>query len=249
MKRIIKADATGETYQAQTMPLDLDDVAAEAKRLLSHARRQADRIVAEAAQEAAAVAAEAKQKGYAEGLARGRNEGSAEANRSLRQEAGEKLATDSAQLTAMAQEAVSQLAAARGTLLAAAKAELLDLAIEIATQVVGRVAAADVGAAQANLARCLDRLGETAEAVVHVNPAQLAQLQESLPEMVAAMAGGQVRLVGDEGVAQGGVKVLSGRGQMDATVQTLLANVVDSLRAPAVVAPFGHEPETDHERF
>ena len=85
--------------------------------------------------------------------------------------------------------------------------------------------------------------------VVKVNPLQLGQLQESLPEMLAAMGDAKVRLVGDPDVAAGGVKVLSGAGELDATIQTLLANVVDAIRAPAVVSPARHEPETDHERF
>ncbi len=249
MKRIIKADVTGETYQPQTMPLDLDDVAAEAKRLLAHARRQADRIVADAMQEAAAVAAEARQKGYAEGLTRGRREAFVEGRRNLHQQAGEKLATDSAELTQLAQKAVGELAAARQSLLQQAKEQLLDLAIDIASKVVACQAAHNLDVVRANLGKCLQRLHETQQVTVHVNPAQLDPLQKSLPHLAAAIEAGNVRLAADPSVTPGGVKVTSGRGVIDATIETQLCNVVNSLKGPGFSLPAGQEPESDHERF
>ncbi|HUU59625.1 MAG TPA: hypothetical protein VMZ50_08780, partial [Phycisphaerae bacterium] len=78
MPRIVKADPAHQRDPELTAPLHLDDVAAEAKRMIRYAQRQADRILAEAREQAETARLADDQAGYSEGFARGRREGYAE---------------------------------------------------------------------------------------------------------------------------------------------------------------------------
>ena len=65
---------------------------------------------------------------------------------------------------------------------------------------------------------------------VLVNPAQLEALQEHLASLTGALGVvGRVRWAADPAITAGGVKVITRRGEIDATIETQLANVADAL--------------------
>lgn len=211
--RVIKA---GDGARAAV--LNLVDLAAEAKRLVLDARVEAARIVEEARAAADAIRRQAArepaaraQQPTADAAAHGPGESSS-------REAGE-----------LASKALAELLAAREEILHAARRQMLQFSLHLAEKIVGHVAAADTRAAQANLEKALALAGG-GEIVVSVAPAQLEELRRQCGQYVGELsAGSVVRLEADEKIAPGGVKVTSRCGEIDATIETQLANVAASL--------------------
>ena len=230
MARIIKAETIEQGGAEPGAVLNLADLAAEARSIILDARKDAARIVAEARVVADGVCDQAAEKGYAEGLARGRNDGYAEGHKQGLDAAAEEFASRARGLTETAERIVQELAAARAELLHRARCEMLDFALELASKVVGRVAAGDAGAARENLRKVLELAPCAPEVCVKVHPSQVEALRLCLPALAEALGRtGQVRLVGDEGISPGGVKLLSPRGEIDATIETQLSNIAEAL--------------------
>ena len=228
MKRLIKA---GETLAVDPRPMDLPDVGQEARRILADHTREGQRIVESARRQAATLRQEAANRGYEEGLSRGREEGLAKGRAAAQRQEGAKVSSDLAETAALARKVVEGLASARQELLQQAKAEMLDLAIEIARKIVGRAAESDVESARANLEKALELAGGFGGVTVLVHPSQLEDLQRYAPEVIEALRfRGDVKLAGDERVGKGGVRLLGRQGEIDATVQTQLANLTEALQ-------------------
>jgi len=226
--RVIKA-ADGPTA-VRAAALNLNDLADQARQLVLEARKEAARIAAEARHAAEAVKAQALQQGYAEGLARGKEQGLRQAQAN----ADQSRRTESAQLAELAGKIVAELSAARDETLRRARRQMLEFAVELARKIVGQVALADISAARANLEKALKLANGGGEIVVQVNPGQLQELTQQWPELVSGMnLPGEMRLVADEQISPGGVKLLSRSGEIDATIETQLANVAASLLGQA----------------
>jgi len=226
MTRIIKADATVDPSATKAGILNMPDFAAEARRIVLEARKDAARIMSEARAEAESIQRRARQDGYAEGFARGQNDGHTEGGRQARADVGKEIAGEYAELLAWAKEVVAGLSAAQAESRRHGSGGILEMAVLLAEKIVGRVAAVDVEAAKANLAKVLELAHFASKVVVRVNPGQLEALREAFRDLVDALgAGGMVRLVGDERICPGGVKLVSRHGQIDATIETQLANV------------------------
>ena len=208
MARIIKSGSADASRGAGEAVKDLADIAAEARVVVLDARKQAARIVAESRAESAADRESAAEQAYAEAFARGQNDG----------------------LLELAGKAVTELAEARATLLHEARCEMLDFALELAEKIVGRVAAAGISAARENLRKVLELADCAQKVTVKVNPAQRDALVECLPALIETLGRtGGIELVGDEGISPGGVRLLSGRGEIDATIETQLVAVAEAL--------------------
>jgi len=223
-------EADAPATPAQRMVRGLDDLAAEAQKAMLDARQQAARLLADARSQADAACQAAAAKGYAEGLARGSSDGYDEGLRKGRAEARAELADRSSELVAQLRSIVAQLEAAHAETIHCGRCELLDFALAIAGKIVGRVAVADIGAARENLRKALELADRRREMSVKVNPGQLAALAEMLPELAESLGHtGQVNLVGDETVSPGGAKLQTAGGEIDATIETQLGNVVEAL--------------------
>lgn len=223
MAQVIKADATESADGPRAVVLKLADFAAEARTIILEARKDAARILAEANAKAEKVLAEAAEKGYQKGFARGQNDGYADGQQQATGQAGQDF---SAELAELVRKATREMAAAR----AGVPRQMLAFALELAEKIVGRVAATNVQAARTNLAKVLELAGGYDQVTLLVNPMQLTQLRSHCRQIVEAFAfRGEVNLVADEGVKPGGVKLVSGQGQIDATIATQLGTVVDAL--------------------
>ena len=239
MNRIIKADSSADDRPTKAAALDLADFATEARTVVLDARKDAARIVAEARAKADAVERQARQQGYAEGLAGGRAEGYTEGEQQARNEAGRKFTDQYAGLLGLAEQTVSGLAAIRAEGARRACEEILELAILLAEKIVSRVAVENVDAARANLAKALELADRGGAIVVKVSPEQLETLREEMSELADILGpGGAVELTGDKRISPGGVKIISRNGQIDATVETQLANTARALLGREVRARF-----------
>jgi len=230
MARIIKASGPERSDTAGPAIMSLTDIASEARSVVLDARKQAARIVAEARAEADRACEAAARQGYDEGVARGQNDGYEDGFRRGRADAAETFAKDAAGLLELVDRIAGELKDAREHLLHRGRCELLDFAVEIAERIVGRVARSDPAAAEANLRKALE-IAETSRSVrVKVNPGQLAALRRCA-EGVAESLGraGGIELTAEEGISPGGVKVLAGPGEIDATIEAQWSNVVEAL--------------------
>jgi flagellar assembly protein FliH len=243
MARIVKAETVHEAAGARGAMLNLNDLAAEANGLVLEARKEAARIVAEARSAAEAVEREAAETGYAEGVARGRSEGWSAGEREARESSSAKFEGEMASLVRLVRKITKELADARSDFVHAAHYGMLDFAVELAEKIVGRVAAADVGAARANLRKALELVDGPGDVTVRVNPAQLYELREHCAKFATALAAGDISVVADDHVAPGGVRLLRSRGEIDATIQTQLDNVVRALLGTAAAEEGRYEPQ------
>ena len=228
--RLIQADSIDQAGGPEVKVLRLEDVAARARGMVADARRQAEIITAQARQQALARRDAAAEEGYAEGFARGRAEGYAESAERARVEAGRSAREELDGLADQANRIVRELGEAREQVVADSSQQMLEFSLALAGKIVGQVAASDPAAARANLAKALELAGEGASVLVRVNPAQLADLQARSEQFVAAVGDdGRVCLLADEEISPGGVMVSTGQGEIDATIETQLANVVDAV--------------------
>jgi flagellar assembly protein FliH len=230
MARVVKARDTQGPQEADLAIRNLADLAAEARSVLLDARRDAARIVADARSQAEEACRAAAETGYAEGLARGRNDAYADGHQQGLAEARKAAAEEAAELIPLARKLVEALPAARAELVHQARCRMLEFALELAAKIVGCVAARNVEAAQENLRKALEHADCGAGAIVKVNAGQLARLEECLPDLIDALGRtGEVELVGDEALSPGSVRLIAGQGEIDATIETQLANVAEAL--------------------
>lgn len=232
MTRVIKAhtDTASPSAASRAAVLNLKDLAAEARQVVLDARKEAARIVADAHGKADTEKDEIVERARAEGLARGRDDGYAEGRREGLDEARTEFATTSAELTALTQEILDQLRRSREEFQESHSARVLDFALELSELIVGRIAAVDISAATANLAKVMELANRGDRVLVKANPAQLEALKAYAAEWVRAVSDSPVvELVADEDVAPGGVKAVNGQGEIDATISSQMANVVEAL--------------------
>ena len=145
------------------------------------------------------------------------------------QEVREQFAGEHQELLDAARRVVAALAEARRCVLADAADEVLDLAIMLAERIVTKVAGDNIGAAKGNMVKALELVGLGGQVVVKVNPAQLQALVEFFGDTSGMSGAGDVKIVPDEQISRGGVKVESAHGRIDATIETQLDNVVRAL--------------------
>jgi flagellar assembly protein FliH len=230
MARIIKANSIPPGGAGEAGVMNLADIAAEARAVILDARKDAARIVSEARAMADTVCDQAAEKGYAEGFARGQNDGYADGHKQGLAEAKDELADRAEELIDLTEKVLRELSTARAELLHRGRCEMLDFALDLAAKIVGRVAARDAGAARENLRKALELADCAQELCVKVNPSQLDDLRASVPKFTEALGRtGEVRLVGDAEVSPGGVKLFSPQGEIDATIETQLSNIVEAL--------------------
>jgi flagellar biosynthesis/type III secretory pathway protein FliH len=230
MAQVIKANQTRTLGRTKAVVLNLRDLAAQASEIILDSRKEAAAILAGAKAQAAEIQAEAAQAGQAEGFARGMAQGTAQGAAQAHADAEARLQAQTAELVEMAKTVVAQLAAAKDQALAHMRQDMLNLSLQLASKIVGQIAVSDIGAARANLEKVLQLCSGGGEIVLKVNPGQLRRLQAHCGELTEALAvQGPVRLLPDESVGPGGVKLISGSGEIDATIETQLANLAKGL--------------------
>lgn len=230
MARIIKATELKDPEAPRMMALRLSEMAAEVRDVVLDARKQAARILAGARDQAEYIQLQAHEKGYSEGFERGRKEGCAEGERRGHELAMEKITAETAGLVRLGQSVLDELARADGVLRARQREQVLELAVAIAERIVGRIAPADIASARANLMKALELAGRTGLVRILVNPSQLEALRRHCTDLVQLLGrSDEVELIADEGISAGGVRLVVGVGEIDATIETQLNNIAQAL--------------------
>jgi flagellar biosynthesis/type III secretory pathway protein FliH len=217
----------------QTRVLSLGSIEQRAAEIMRAAElRSADlakesRLAAEAAFEAE------RKRGYQQGLEEGRAGGAEEmriaaaaAASQLRQEAKQDLDL----LIGTLRTAIGQIESERRRLLAEAESGLLDVALSIGRRVCG-IAVRDNPAPALALAReLLHGLRNRVDVELRVNPAEHDSLEAAANELLAAAGRSQhVAIIADPEVTRGGARLVSREGSIDATIETQLERIAQTL--------------------
>lgn len=233
MATVIKADQLSGKGLPAPRPFNLNDIQAEAARLVSQARQEAQAILADARRQAVGLHEEARAAGRREGYAAGLEEGRAAGRQEALREAGQTFARTQGHLVQAMQAAIGEFEANKAALLLAARTEVLELAVAIARRVLKRACELPgvVGAsAIQQAADVLELIGPRTDVVIRVNPADL----EAMECFCAGLARDvqekrHVRLTADDTVAPGGCLVTTPEGRVDASIETQLDRIAELL--------------------
>lgn len=173
----------------------------------------------------AAVLAEAKaeaevklQEAYQEGLRRGEEAGRAAFDESL------------AHSAAALNEAAAAIQSARQEFLDGLEPQLVDLAVAIAERVLQRECRQDSELIHATVKRALAKLADRQHLQLYLHPDDFAALNEHKISLIDEFPGVEgIEIHADETVTPGGCVIASETMQVDARIETLLADVIDVL--------------------
>lgn len=206
------------------------DVEAEAAEILARARADADRVAAAASERLAAEREAQRRSAYDEGYEAGRATGHATALEEGRAAARQAATAEFERLTAALGAALAEYERRRHTLHAEAEEGMLRLAVAVAARVCKFAAAQSSDAARANVRSLLEMVRQQDDLEFHLHPDEAGLLREELPQLARQLAAAEhVRVVADPGVARGGCVLRTSDGSIDATIDTQLAQVAESL--------------------
>lgn len=236
-------DDNAKRMQHEAVVLDLGDLQAAGERMKAEARAEAERILAEGKAEAQRLSDGAAERGHAEGfeqgkaagLEQGRAEGHAQA-----------LAEAQGQLTTLQQawvNAAQQWDADRRQMLLDARQSLLTLAMEVARKIVHRVPRVDPTVVVDQVAAAVDHMARPSDATARIHPDDRALVNEALPQLVEQCGRlDHIHLVDDGSLTRGGCVVTYGNGAIDATLETQLTRIVETL-LPTESDPAEHDTQ------
>lgn len=229
MAMIRQADL--DTRPRQALVMNIENLRAQAERIMDQTRHAAAAVIAEAAatreRTLLGAAEEGRAKGHAEGVAQGLAEGRERGREQAHQEAAERLARLEASWTA----ALEDFIAAREAMLRECELRALDLAVLMGERVARRAIAVDPGAVLPQVAAVLELATRGARLTLCVNPQDEDLLRQALPALLAVDAKERhIAIVTDQGVPVGSCLARSdGGGALDATIDARLRAVVDEM--------------------
>lgn len=227
---LVKAkDAKANTLQPEV--LRLQDIEAEAARILTQARAAADSLLAQARAYAEKIKAEA----YKAGMEAGRVDGIQSGT-----EMGRKLAMDQATIDFAGKHAdvvkaftsaLCDFQAQRRTLCAEMERDVVALAGAIARRVVKTAVEVDPSCVCANIREALQLISEKNGLEIRLAPTDLEQARQFAGEYLSTQDLERVRFVADETVEGGGALLRTPGGEIDAALQTQFVRILDEILA------------------
>jgi flagellar biosynthesis/type III secretory pathway protein FliH len=181
----------------------------EARRKADEILRQAQRSADEDAQRTAAQSAQA----VAEGYARGQEDARAEAASSLRS----------------AQAMISELADWREQMISQSEETILSMIRQIASLMFGSGIRLDKDALQTYLNEVVENTRSLGDLNIFLSPDDFTRLEPAWAEHQAQIRGSRVRVAGSAAVLPGGCLIKGQMGSVDASVETKLAAVLETL--------------------
>jgi len=229
MPTVIKAGETGR-LATRLNTIDLADHVREAQGIVERAIEEAATLISEAKASARQDLAEsfekARKEGFEKGFAEGETAGRAEALERGRQA----FAEQHAGLAEMFRAGLEEIEANKVQLRLAAERDLLEFAVAIATKLTFAIGDLQREAARENFARALALVSEKSDVTVRCHPKDVAALRtfaESLADPIGP--GRHVHLAADESIRAGGCVLQCGKAEVDATLETQIAELVTAL--------------------
>lgn len=182
----------------------------ESKSMLEQAAQEAENIKIKASQEAAGVTEAARAKGFEEGRSAGYKEGYAEAER----------------LAGRLQTVINKTVEKRNDLFQEAEAQLVNLALLMVRKVVKTIAANQKEVVANNIIEALRKVKSRGDITIRVNLADLNMTTQHKKDFIKELeGGGNVNIVEDSSVDQGGAIIETDFGELDARISSQLNEI------------------------
>ena len=217
----------------QVVVLDLGDLRRQGELLAAQARERAEAILAEARAERDEMIVGASIDGRAMGMERGLHEGRAQGMAEGQAAAYAERKDELDRLARAWGDALVAFEARRERLLADARTDVLALVAAIATKVVKRRVELSPELVVDQLAAVLGLVVRRTRLVVRVNPEDRGLVAEAMPGLAARFqSAAHAEIAEDAGLSRGSVVAViaePGGGEIDATIETQLARLVEAI--------------------
>ena len=229
MTTVIKHGGSYELL-ATAMPLHLSEHVAEANALVSRAKEESERIVGEAKTIARRYYEESKRQGYVAAYQEGFEQGTAAGRTSAFDESMQRFTKDHASVVSTLKSAADQIETTKTDLQIAANQDLLVFATHLAEKMTFEIGRNEREVAQENLKRAIRLIGESTDVTIRVNPADYDTMRVFAPTAFKQMRDAvHIDVVADESVSAGGCVVRTERTEVDATLETQVAVMVQTI--------------------
>lgn len=192
--------------------LVLEETSMQVATLLESAKAQAHEIVEEAKKKASEYHEEARKAGFSEGYNEGFQKGLGQAE----------------QLISQAKEVLEQSRTAFSQYLEACEPYLVAMTLEIAKKIVGDAIQCDPEIALSMIRQAISVLDDESSITINVNPEIVAIIEGSKQNLEGQYNNRRIEVVGDPSISIGAL-VESPRGQVDATIETQIANIARAI--------------------
>ncbi|MHB1158426.1 MAG: FliH/SctL family protein [Phycisphaerales bacterium] len=214
----------------EAIVLDLGDLRQQADRLKARARAEADQVLAAARAEAERLIAGGAEVGRRQGFEAGHMEGVAAGRKAGHAEALKQSAEKLSQLQQAFITVGAQWDAERRRMVLDAKQSVLELALVVAEKVVKRVPEVDATVVVEQVAAAVEHVIRPADLTIRVNPEDRPLVEEAMPQLTRTYAKLEhVKLADDAAIGRGGCVLTTGTGRVDATLETQLRRIVETL--------------------
>ncbi len=225
---VIKAmQAENKVQQAEV--LRLQDIEAEAQRILDDARRQAEADLADARTRAERLRPQAQKSGFEAGRVEGIKSGLELGRRQAFDEAKADFAAQHASVAAALAAALADFENRRRTLLAELERDVVALAGAIAGRVIKRAVDVDPACVVDNVREALQLIASRNRLGIRLHPQDLEHARRFAEDLVPAQQFQAVEFLADQGVGRGGVLLRTAGGQVDATLETQWMRILDEI--------------------
>lgn len=241
--------AQARSIARDAIVLDLAEISRQGEAMVAGARDKAERIVSEAEAERdrliGTAAQEGIRRGHEEGFAAGFAEGARRGEAAARAEFAARLGA----VAAAWESALAGFEAQREDILLAARTEALGLALEIARKVTKRHAQVDPEIVRDQMDAALRMVTHPSRLILSVCPDDLATARAELERVRGVLASARhAEMIEDAALSRGSVLVRTGRGAIDATIETQIDRMVSALMpggVPRAEAPLPAPPASD----
>ena len=188
---------------------------AEIEDLLENARQKADRLLQESQKEIARMEAEAYRKGYAQGKESGWQEGQSQA----------------LEIYEKAKKVLQQAEDIRRQMFHNTEAELISLAVDIAEKLVCNQLNAHADAIMDIAQTVILQAVDCQQVVIYVAPEEAAKLEARKEEISTQLySAKRVQIISDPNIKNGGCRIETEQGVIDATVEAMLSELKSVLK-------------------
>lgn len=209
---------------------DFGDVKKQAQQLIDDARRQANEIIEAGNKEAERLTTGAAEEGYQRGLEQGLTEGRERGQREGFESTVNELKPQLEAMIAAWNDALDQWESERACMFLEARHDVLGLALKLARKVVHRHVAVDPEIVTDQLSAALELVGKSSALVVTINPNDRVLLDKTLQSILEKLGRSEhITMREDEAISPGGCIVRTEGGSVDASIETQLDRVTESL--------------------
>ncbi len=190
----------------------------KADEIVGRAREQAEAIIADARAEAARIKEVARLDGFELGQREGYEEGMVRAEADA-----ENMRREAAQLVEAAKEEAARV-------VAGAEPKIMQIALAVARKVIKREVAADPEIVLGNVREALRRIGRDDSVTIRTSPIEVSVVHEARRDLAREFEGiDEILVEEDPSVGPGGCVVSTGRGTVDARIETQIERVGEQL--------------------